>query len=305
MERLDLQYLTPKSARLYEYLVIPKLMIEHEAFDGLDYGTKILYSLILNRASLSAKNADRFTDDEGRLYIIYPGEGIERDMRCSPPTARKMMKQLETIGLIERIRHGQGKPSTIYVKDFSSVSLLKANTLPSRKQSDCVQEGKNFTFKNDKTLPSLLKEYNKHDNRKPNTINPSEDERTVDGLMDGMDDHNKITIEQLRDDVGYEVLTEGFDHGLIDSIIGIMADCINSTAPKVRVGGEEVAGMAVRDRFKGLEHGHIEYAAECLKKAGRIKNLKAYIMTTLYNAPTTMDAYYENAVRNDMKEGKI
>jgi len=79
---------------------------------------------MLSRASLSATNADDFTDDAGRLYIIYTIEQVMADMRCSTKTAVKMVKQLDDIGLIEKKRQGQGKPSILYVKDFNTVQFL-------------------------------------------------------------------------------------------------------------------------------------------------------------------------------------
>lgn len=125
MEKLRLSRLKPASARQYDFYLIPKLLINHEAFNGIDYGAKLLYSLMLSRASLSATNMQDFTDENGDLYIIYTVEQVIVDMCCSKPTAIKMLKQLDDIGLIERKRQGQGKPSITYVNDFASVDFKK------------------------------------------------------------------------------------------------------------------------------------------------------------------------------------
>jgi len=122
-KRLNLDYLSPQTARGYSFVTIPHLLIVHEAFDPVDYGAKILFGLMLNRASLSAINADSFTDQNGKLYIIYTNEQVMKDMRCSDKTATKMLRQLEEVGLIERKRRGLGKPSLIYMKDFASVGF--------------------------------------------------------------------------------------------------------------------------------------------------------------------------------------
>jgi len=126
MEKLNLEYLKVNSAKAYNFYLLPKELIDNPVFDGIDYGSKILYSLMLNRASLSAVNAVDFMDKNGNLYIIYTIEQVMADMRCSDKTALKMLKQLDDIGLIEKCRRGQGKPSIIYVKDFSTVDFKKS-----------------------------------------------------------------------------------------------------------------------------------------------------------------------------------
>lgn len=122
IDRLKLEYLTPRTASRYDFYSFPKLLIHHEAFDGLDYGAKILYSLILSRASLSATNAKDFTDKNGRLYIIYTIEQVMKDLRYSNKTAIKIVKQLEEIGLIEKT--GPGKTYFNFCKRLLIKSLF-------------------------------------------------------------------------------------------------------------------------------------------------------------------------------------
>ena len=81
--------------------------------------SKFLYSLLLDRSSLSAKNG--WLDEEGKVYIYYTLEQIMADMHCANQKATKLLKELETkAGLIERQKQGQGKPTRIYVKDFAT-----------------------------------------------------------------------------------------------------------------------------------------------------------------------------------------
>jgi hypothetical protein len=122
MQKLNLAYLTVSSAKSYSFYMIPKELIDNPAFDDVDCGSKVLYGMMLNRASLSATNPD-FIDGKGNVYIIYTVEQVMAKLRCSTKTAVKMFSQLENIGLIERIKHGQGRPATIYVKDFSTYEL--------------------------------------------------------------------------------------------------------------------------------------------------------------------------------------
>lgn len=65
-------------------------------------------------------NEDKFSDKNGRLFIIYTVEQMKKDLQKSQPTIVKLTKQLEDKGLIEKVRQGQGKPTRIYIKDFAS-----------------------------------------------------------------------------------------------------------------------------------------------------------------------------------------
>jgi len=121
MEKLNLSYLTVNSAKSFAFYMIPKAVVNNPAFDSVDYGGKLLYGLMLNRASLSAINPN-FIDGNGYVYIIYTVEQVMTDLRCSTKTAVKMFSQLENIGLIERRKQGQGKPAIIYVMDFSTAT---------------------------------------------------------------------------------------------------------------------------------------------------------------------------------------
>lgn len=116
--KLELEYLKPQTAVQYDFYLFPKMLLSHEAFDGIGYSAKMLYSLMLNRTILSETNAEEYTDENGNLYIIYTVEQVMETMHCSKPTAIKMLKQLDDIGLIELKRQGQDKPFIIYLNDM-------------------------------------------------------------------------------------------------------------------------------------------------------------------------------------------
>ena len=145
MNKLNLNYMQPQSARGYRYLVVPKELIENPAYSGLDFGAIILYAKMLERAGLSARNEDKFSDKNGRLFIIYTVEQMERDLQRSHPTIIKLTKQLADIGLIQKVRQGQGKPSKIYIMDFTSAPHSEPEK-PKGKGTE-LQEVKDFNFK--------------------------------------------------------------------------------------------------------------------------------------------------------------
>lgn len=105
----------------FTFYRIPKLLVTDERFRNISTDAKLLYGLMLDRMSLSIKNG--WTDDLGRVYIYFPIEEVMELLHCKSEKATRLMAELDSkkgIGLIKRVRQGQGKPSIIYVKNFVS-----------------------------------------------------------------------------------------------------------------------------------------------------------------------------------------
>jgi len=102
----------------YQFLQMPWFLLTDEQFKNVSSDAKILYSLLLNRTSLSKKN--NWLDERGRIYLIYPIDEIRETLNCGKEKAVKSMQELTKIGLIQTIRRGLGKPNLIYVKNFAT-----------------------------------------------------------------------------------------------------------------------------------------------------------------------------------------
>ena len=127
---------------------------------------------MLDRMALSMKN--HWLDNENRAYIIYSFSNLMEDINCSKPTCVKIMKELDSFGLIERKRKGLGKPDVIYVKNFAVLedsqeqeessdvadtfeeneSVVSNENITSEGKQDELPEVKDFNFWNEKTLTS-------------------------------------------------------------------------------------------------------------------------------------------------------
>ena len=109
-------------AEQYTFYRIPKLLFSDPILRELSTDAKVLYGLMLDRMSLSLKNG--WLDDNERVYIYFTVEDVCDQLCCKKDKALKLFTELDTdkgIGLIERIRQGQGKPSRIYVMRFLGV----------------------------------------------------------------------------------------------------------------------------------------------------------------------------------------
>ena len=121
MKAIALPYYYGYEAEQYAFYRIPKLLMTDERFKGLSSDAKLLYGLMLDRMSLSVKNG--WVDEENRVYIYFPNQTVTEFLNCGNEKAVKLMSELDSrrgIGLIERVRQGQGKPSIIYVKNFAA-----------------------------------------------------------------------------------------------------------------------------------------------------------------------------------------
>ena len=105
------QFLTPHS-QILNYLVFTRFLLE---MDDLNETAKILYMILLDRARLSQKN-DRWTDENGHVYLFFTIPSLADTMHKSEMTIKTALKALEEKQLIYRKRQGIGRPNRIYVK---------------------------------------------------------------------------------------------------------------------------------------------------------------------------------------------
>ena len=118
---LDLLYYQGCEAEQYAFYRIPKLLISDDRFRTISTDAKLLYGLMLDRMSLSVKNG--WIDEQNRVFIIFTAEEVMSTLHCRSEKAARLFSELDSlkgIGLIERKRQGLGRPTLIYVKNFSS-----------------------------------------------------------------------------------------------------------------------------------------------------------------------------------------
>lgn len=117
---MTLDYFYGQTGELFSFYRIPKALFQEQRFQSLSTDAKTLYGILLDRMSLSAKNG--WLDEQGRVFIIFTIEDVKRSLCCADNKATKLLRELEEFGLIERKRRGLGRPSLVYVKNFSADS---------------------------------------------------------------------------------------------------------------------------------------------------------------------------------------
>ena len=103
---------------------------------NLSQTAKLLYTLLLDRATLSKKN--NWVDSQGRIYVIYPLSNLAKDLGCCVSSVTRSFAELEKAELAERVRSGFSKPSHILLKVPHTVQNCVVTVCISA-QSDCAE----------------------------------------------------------------------------------------------------------------------------------------------------------------------
>ena len=296
-------YFYEEQSENYSFYRIPKVLFTEEMFDPLSVEARVLYGLLLDRIGLSREHG--WMDEAGRVYVYYSMESIMRHLRCGKNKACRLLKELEKFGLIERRKQGFCKPARIFVKDFSQYPKQGAHSIQNGDYG--IPEPGNVEY------PKQGTNNTEYINTEINNTDPILSGRTVDnsGLKEDKDedmDEREAYRLYLCDHLETEILYERFpyDRDVIDAIIDLMLDAICSKRKYIRIAGDDKPAAVVRSQFMKLDYMHIEYVLDCMKKNGsKVRNIKQYLLAALYNAPLTMQSYYQAWVNNDMAEGKI
>lgn len=285
-------YFYEEQSESYSFYRIPKMLFTEEIFEALSTDAKVLYGLLLDRISLSRENG--WLDDAGRVYVYYTIKSVKKSMRCANTKACGLLRELDEFGLIERKKQGLGKPTIIYVKDFTR--FRKAELLDSDKWN------------------SVILHTGTLDNRKPESnkteINNTESNKTnpilsgADKDMDERASYRTYLNSQLDMDILYERYP--YDRETLDAIMNLMLDDICSKRKTIRIAGDDKPVNVVKAQFLKINSMHLEYVMDCMKKnPAKVRNIKQYLLAAIYNAPLTMQSYYQVWVNNDMAEGHI
>ncbi len=297
MSQFDYYY--SREAEQFTFYRIPKVLFTEEQFRKLSIEAKVLYGLMLDRMSLSMKSG--WLDEQGRVYIYFTVADVQECLNCGRTKAIGLLKELDAgFGLIERKRQGLGKPDRVYVMNFISNFQKSENCTSGSPNSKKHTSGGSNSVPQEvpKTAP-IDTENIKTEIIKTESIHPIpllKDSEPLDGAMD---------METLKGKWGYRALLDNYDASDLDSLFLLGLDVLNSSSASHRIGGQSIPSAAVRKRLLSLDLTHIDYVLECLKRVQTpIRNMRSYLLTSLYNAPSTIDAYYTARVSQDEAAGK-
>lgn len=291
-------YFYGAQAEQFSFYRVPKVLFTREQFKQLSAEAKILYGIMLDKLDLSVKN--KWVDEKGRVYIIYTIEQIMEDMNCADQKATKLLDELEKkCGLIERKRQGLGKPNLIFVKNFiTGVEGSMMARIQNRENHD--SGAVNITTADYPKSRGINTNHNNTENSDINPIQSGFDE-------DGISEHNEYE-RYFRESLSIDVLLRE-NLGEEETILGILdllVDVCCSKRSVIRIAGDDKPLAVVKSRFMKLNAEHIRYVLKCLSEnTTRVRNIRQYLLTALYDAPATIRPFYQAWVNNDMATGQF
>ena len=274
----------------YSFYRVPKALVKADLFQKMSGDAKLLYAVLLDRMSLSIKNG--WQDKHGNAYIICTIEEIMDSIHCARQKAVKLLDELEQeFRLIERRRQGLGKPNLLYVKDLYA-GLSQSNYW--KYENHTSGSLKNELPGVPKSNGSNTEKINKTDNSETDLIYPAE--------LQEEEQYRRYFKEVLE----LEILEQGYpaDKTVLYEILELLVETVTSRKKFLRICGEDKPKEVVKSRLMKLDSSHIQYILECLKEnSTQIRNIKQYLLATLYNAPVTVDSYYSAQVRHEFGWG--
>lgn len=310
----------------YSFYKVPKVLFHDEAFSCLSTDAKLLYGILLDRMELS--QANNWVDQQGRVFIYYTIESIQKELQCGNKKAGNLLAELDDkkgIGLITRIHQGLTKPDKIFVHK------MVRNPADLRVENNPPMDGKRTSIETEKNPLEMARGHPQtcQSNSSGNVDNAGQDMlkgRTIDtedrntyfkntennntesinlGVRKPTDKMMEFNLyeEYFKEKLGVEILKNDYPYqgDEIDELLDLIVETCISSRETIRIGKEEKPIGLVKSKFMKLDIEHIRYVLDRLhENTTEVRNIKQYLLTTLYNAPMTISNYYTARVNHDM-----
>ena len=285
---MTLDYFYGQAGELFSFYRIPKALFQEQRFQSLSTDAKTLYGILLDRMSLSVKNG--WLDEQNRVFIIFTIEDVKRALCCADNKTTKLLRELEKFGLIERKRRGLGKPCLVYVKNFSAESSKES--VKNRDNNDSC--GSKIACQDPAKSRGIKKKENKTEMNNTNLILSDESEKMK---------NRELLEEYFSRSLEMDLLLRLYpdDEDTLYQIVNLLVDTCATNRKTLRIAGDDKPAEVVRSRFMKLNADHIRFVLKCLaENSSPIRNMKQYLLASLYNAPTTMQLFYQNQTNHDL-----
>ena len=251
--------------------------------------------------------------DEGK-------ENIEQNMENSDD-----IQEIQKMNFKKFNNQTSGSPENEF-EEIPENDFQKSNNRTSRSSENELQEIQKPDFQRFKKQTSGSSENELAEVQKPdsnynninytdssytNPIYPSTDKQQKEnqkaGEMDRIEDDTETYIQIIRKNIEYDhymKYNEWKDKALYDELYELICEIVCVKRKTVKVNGEDYPYELVKSKFLKLNSSHIQYVIESMQTTTtKIGNIRAYMVTALYNAPNTMNHYYQQEVQHDMYGG--
>lgn len=217
----------------------------------------------------------------------YTTRGLAAICRDGVDAIRTTVRELERNGYVirRRIRNAQGQLTVTEYTILERPQPKRENPVlekPAQEKPTLENPTQSNTKKS--IIQGLKTEVSKKDQSFNREIEAIEDCRVL-----------------LHSNIEYETLCERYGPERVNEIAELITETVCSSKARIRIAGEEKPAALVKERFMQLRFSHIEYVFNCMKNnTTKIKNIKGYLLTSLFNAPATIDNFYQAEVNHDM-----
>lgn len=243
----------------------------------------------------------------------YTTKGLACICKDGVDSITSALKELENHGYLtrQRIRYENGRLGdityTIHEKPVEQeieenppkpenprqVKPIQEKSVQGKPKQENTAQLNTYLLNTDRSNTDVSKTYQSIYPEKPET--PAQ--------QDGID---RIGVEDayreiICENVEYSILVERYGKQRMDETVELMLEVVLSQRPYIRIAGDDFPREVVRSRFLKINSSHLEYVFECIDgNTTKVGNIKAYLLTALYNAPVTMDSYYRMEVSHDL-----
>lgn len=286
---------------------------------GLSETAQDLFKELLELSKSAHK--EKWIYENDTPYVVYKNLDICNKYKCNTQKAVQLIQELRNFDLVETKRQGQGKPNRIYIKLFQHEQAKNEELLNFEIQNSKISPVQNFEIQNSETLNfkkqecrnSKLSLYNNQNhifkrsesyqsNLSETNCKPKSESTFEISAPDRIDKIDfSTTLSNVKDQIEYNCLLDSYDKSQINEIAELITWCMCTPEQTLKINGTNIDIALVRSKCEELNSEHIIYILDCLQaNTTEIKNRRNYLLTCIYNAPTTMEGYYASKVQHDM-----
>ena len=291
---MEFDYYYGSQADQFSFIRIPRMLLTEDTFSSLTLQSKMLYSVLLDRMSLSMKNG--WFDEENRVYIIYQISEIQADLGFSKRKAMDYLAELEAFGLVKKKKRGFGLPSIIYVKSFmiqknyarsietgtsaEKKILSRSSDFGTSEQIECTSGGCDIST-SEVTKSTLLEVPEPAPlNNKTNINNIYQSKIKSNHIASADADEKRCDPDQteiikdgeiIKSSIEYDALLQAnkFDEKLVQGIFELILETVVSQSETILIASERYPAALVKSKFLKLNYMHIDYVISCMKRTRR------------------------------------
>ena len=255
----------------------------------------------------------------------YTTKGLSHICKDGIDSINATVRELEANGYVirRRLRNEKGQLTTTEYTIFEQPQTIDNSISPPKGENPILDnpmlgnpiQGKPILEKPKQGKPILENPHQLNTNilntdllnmevSNPNQSNPHQSSRERQKSMrydeigcDSIEDVKEMVLRNLE----YEYIKNEHNRERLDEIVDLMVETLCSTKETINVAGDDYPAQLVKEKLLRINSLHIDYVFECLGKTTTyIRNIKRYLLATLFNAPSTIDNYYSALVNHDL-----